>query len=315
MGGVFETGDLEVTGQLLGGAYPGMRVTALGEKGGIRMTRLMAGPVRLDHDTFAMSLDLQGGSLGVLAFGHVISGRVSWASGGGERHFGPGDTFLLAQPEHPYTARIEDGDFELALLPADLPSQVAGAWPGSRTRPVRFTGYEPISVPAARLWNSTYGYVRDTVLAAPDTAMHRLVAAAAARLLVAVTLSTFPNTALTDPAIEDRPDAHPATVRRAVAFIDENAHASITIADVAAASFVSTRAVQLAFRQHLDTTPLQYLRRVRLDHARLDLLAADPVSVTVTEVAYRWGFPSPSRFSSYYRQAYGISPGQTLHQG
>ena len=135
-----------------------------------------------------------------------------------------------------------------------------------------------------------------------------------ARLLAATVLTAFPNTALTDPAIEDRRDAHPATLRRAVAFIDEHAHTDVTTADIAAAAHVTIRAVQLAFRRHLDTTPTEYLRRVRLDHAHHDLLAADPTRDSVTATAYRWGFPSPSRFAAYYRAAYGVPPGETLRR-
>ena len=69
--------------------------------------------------------------------------------------------------------------------------------------------------------------------------------------------------------------------------------------------------MQLAFRRHLDTTPLGYLRRVRLDYAHRQLAAADPRYESVTAVAYRWGFSS-SRFAAYYRQAYGVLPSQTL---
>jgi AraC-like DNA-binding protein len=74
------------------------------------------------------------------------------------------------------------------------------------------------------------------------------------------------------------------------------------------------RAVQLAFRRHMDTTPMTYLRRVRLDHAHRELMAADPAEQTVTGIAYRWGFPSPSRFATYYRDVYGVLPGRTLRQ-
>ena len=57
-------------------------------------------------------------------------------------------------------------------------------------------------------------------------------------------------------------------------------------ADIVAAH-VTIRAVQLAFRRHLDTTPADYLRRVRLDRARHDLIAADPARDSITAVAYR----------------------------
>jgi AraC-like DNA-binding protein len=103
------------------------------------------------------------------------------------------------------------------------------------------------------------------------------------------------------------------SLRRATAFIEANPDRDITVADVAAAAHVTIRAVQLAFRRHLDTTPMAYLRQVRLDHAHRQLQAANPGRESVTAVAYRWGFASPSRFTAYYRQAYGVLPSRTLN--
>jgi len=154
------------------------------------------------------------------------------------------------------------------------------------------------------------------IMSDPETAAAPLVVASATQLLAAVTLATFPNTALTDPTIEDRHDAHPATLRRAMTFIEENAHRDIAVIDIAAAAFVTVRAVQLAFQRHLGVTPLEYMRRVRLDHAHQDLKRASPgEGLTVTAVAYRWGFRSSSRFAAAYRAAYGVSPSRTLRQG
>jgi AraC-like DNA-binding protein len=45
-----------------------------------------------------------------------------------------------------------------------------------------------------------------------------------------------------------------------------------------------------------------------------ELIGADPARDSVTAVAYRWGFPSPSRFAAYYRAAYGVPPGDTLRR-
>jgi transcriptional regulator GlxA family with amidase domain len=123
---------------------------------------------------------------------------------------------------------------------------------------------------------------------------------------------TAPGSTLTGLAAQDRFDSSPATLRRAVAFIDEHADRHLTVADIAAASFVTVRAVQLAFRRHLDVTPMAYLRRVRLRRAHLDLLAADPARESVIAVAYRWKFSSASRFTAYYRSTYGVLPSHTL---
>jgi AraC-like DNA-binding protein len=54
---------------------------------------------------------------------------------------------------------------------------------------------------------------------------------------------------------------------------------------------------------------------VRLDGAHRELLGAVVGGgLTVTEVAYRWGFSSPSRFAERYRAAYGMSPSETLRR-
>ncbi|GAA0479118.1 hypothetical protein Ade02nite_40130 [Paractinoplanes deccanensis] len=85
------------------------------------------------------------------------------------------------------------------------------------------------------------------------------------------------------------------------------------MADIAAAAGTTGRAVQTAFRRHRDTTPMAYLRQVRLDGAHRDLRAADPTTgATVTAIAARWGFRGTARFTSLYRQRYGTSPQHTL---
>jgi AraC-like DNA-binding protein len=96
-------------------------------------------------------------------------------------------------------------------------------------------------------------------------------------------------------------------VRRAIAFIEQHPDADISVADIAAAAAnVSIRAVQFAFRRHLDTTPMDYLRTVRLDRAHHDLLTTNPsLGDTVTA---RWGFHHHSRFAARYRHAYGVTP-------
>ncbi len=104
----------------------------------------------------------------------------------------------------------------------------------------------------------------------------------------------------------------PPILRNAVAFIQENADADIGLEDIAAAVNVSPRSVQYAFRRNLGTTPLEYLRRVRLDRAHRDLKAADPANDTVTAIAGRWGFSHAGRFSLAYKAAFGTAPSDTL---
>lgn len=79
------------------------------------------------------------------------------------------------------------------------------------------------------------------------------------------------------------------------------------------AAHVTVRAVQLAFRRHLDTTPMAYLRRVRLETLPPATPGCHPDDgTTVTAVAARWGFASPSQFAGRYRRTYGQLPSHTL---
>jgi transcriptional regulator GlxA family with amidase domain len=111
----------------------------------------------------------------------------------------------------------------------------------------------------------------------------------------------------------DLGDVNSETLRRAIAYIHEHAHEEVTATSIARAACVTTRAVQLAFRRYLNTTPSAYLRQVRLDHAHRDLLSASKgEDGTVTQIASRWGFNHQGRFAAYYRQMYGQNPRQTL---
>jgi AraC-like DNA-binding protein len=311
----FETTDPELAVHLLcGGSGHGMRITPRGRPGRIRADQVTLSPaVCLQQLSCACALDLQAEPFGVLLLAHVRAGRLGYRSVGSERRYGAGDVCFAAQHDQPNTARYADLNMAVTVIAPELLGQAAGTAPGRSPQPVRLIGYQPVSAGAARYWKATWSHVRYQVLGVPEAARQPLLIAAAERLIVASVLAAFPNNALTDPTIEDRHDAHPATLRRAAAFIEENAHRAITIADIAAAANVTVRAVQLAFRRHLDTTPLAYLRRVRLEHAHRDLLAADPAHETVTAVAYRWGFPSTSRLAAQYRLAYGVPPSRTLH--
>ena len=128
-------------------------------------------------------------------------------------------------------------------------------------------------------------------------------------------IETFPNPALdalADGGHYDRGHVTPRTVRRAVDFIEEHAGDDIGLSDIAAASGIGARGLQLAFRRYTDATPLEYLRRVRLQRAHRDLQEAEPAGETVGAIAHRWGFPHHGNFSALYLRTYGRSPSMTL---
>ncbi|MFF7292452.1 helix-turn-helix transcriptional regulator [Microbacterium sp. NPDC008134] len=171
---------------------------------------------------------------------------------------------------------------------------------------LRSTGLMPRDAASGRHWERTVEYLEDAVADLPPDGILR---AELERHALAVTLSSFPTTVHESMSRTAQRGAAPAAVRRALAFIDENAHRAITIDDVAVAAFISTRGLQYAFRRALDATPAEYLRRARLAGAHRELVDGTTDSIAV--VARRWGFSHPSRFAASYRREFGQAPSAT----
>lgn len=107
--------------------------------------------------------------------------------------------------------------------------------------------------------------------------------------------------------------AAPRAIRAAVEIIEENAHLPLTLSSIAARSCVGVRSLQQGFQRHLGTSPMAYLREVRLRRAHQTLLESDPSTTTVTSVAHRWGFNHLGRFAAAHAGRYGEMPAETLH--
>lgn len=171
---------------------------------------------------------------------------------------------------------------------------------------LRATDLVPRSRADARRWAHMIDYL-DAVASEGD--VDGIVGAELERHALMVTLATFPSTFDPETLRPAQRSGAPVTVRRALAFIEENAHRPITVDDVAAAAFISTRGLQYAFRRAMDTTPADVLRQARLHGAHRELAAG--TSDSIADLARRWGFSHPSRFAAKYRAAFGVLPSET----
>jgi AraC-like DNA-binding protein len=104
----------------------------------------------------------------------------------------------------------------------------------------------------------------------------------------------------------------PDYVRRAIAYLRAHLDQPLTLERIAAHCGVSTRTLQLGFRKSKNTTPMEYLRLLRLHGARADLQRARPEKGRVSAIALRHGFTHLSLFSREYRREFGELPSQTL---
>jgi AraC-like DNA-binding protein len=108
-----------------------------------------------------------------------------------------------------------------------------------------------------------------------------------------------------------RPCAPPAPrhVRKVEAYVFEHAGESLSTKLLAAHANVSVRALFNGFRTFRNMTPVEFVRGVRLDRAREDLLAG---SDTVSVISKKWGFCHLGNFAVHYRKRFGESPVETL---
>ncbi|WP_055558143.1 helix-turn-helix transcriptional regulator [Streptomyces sp. NBRC 110028] len=310
----FDSDDIERTEEFLSHAYAKMNIgNGTPESSRARISRSAIESLSIDELDLDFDMSYAVTPLGRICLCLVHEGTIQQHTFQGvEDAFGPGDVVSFAPPELPYAGRICSARYNITMLDSALLTQVAANADTAGSDPVRLTGHRPHSPAAALRLRETIVYVRDHVLADPAVAEQPLVASTAAQHLAASVLATFPHSA-TERTTSDSRDAHPAMLRRALAYIDDHADGPLTVADIASAARVTVRALQYAFRRHLGTTPLAHLRQVRLSRAHHDLLNAEPEGdATVTEIAARWGFWHPGRFAALYRQTYGRSPRQTL---
>ncbi|MEV6072454.1 AraC family transcriptional regulator [Nocardia sp. NPDC052001] len=212
----------------------------------------------------------------------------------------------------PIIADCDSHDVNLLHIPHTLLTELA-ALSGIEPTAFQFTSLEPRDARSERFWGRLFDLTHHELTDPGSPVLTELVVQNLTRTLAAAALAVFPNTTM-DLHLQPGPGAVPSSaVQRAVDYIHANPARPITVADLATQAGSSVRALQNAFRVQHDMTPLEYLRRVRLERARADLLAAEPSDgYTVALIAARWGFTNPGRFAQLYKQTYGNSPKHEL---
>lgn len=86
---------------------------------------------------------------------------------------------------------------------------------------------------------------------------------------------------------------------------------SATVTDLAAACGLSERYFAKLFREQTGTSVSEYIRAHRVSRAKTLLRDTD---LPLKEIAYRLGYSNAANFSSFFRTATGITPGQFRKQ-
>ena len=93
--------------------------------------------------------------------------------------------------------------------------------------------------------------------------------------------------------------------RQALQSLQENYQKRTVIDDAIAASGLSRRNLERAFRQHLGRSLSDQLALLRLSRARGLLLQT---TLTAADIAAQAGFNTPQYFSNTFHKAFGVTP-------
>jgi AraC family transcriptional regulator len=94
-------------------------------------------------------------------------------------------------------------------------------------------------------------------------------------------------------------------LRRAIEFMHDNYGRDLSLAEIAAAAYVSEYHFARLFRRLTGESAHSYLAMIRVDQARRLLANSD---LSIADVGRRVGYPAPSHFSRVFRAATGMSP-------
>jgi AraC family ethanolamine operon transcriptional activator len=112
--------------------------------------------------------------------------------------------------------------------------------------------------------------------------------------------------------LQPSPESRRRALRRAEEFMDAHARERISLSDLCRASESCERTLRQAFRECYGTSPMAFLKKLRLQGLRQDLRDSSPHATTVLQLALRWGFWHMGHLGRDYRSLFGETPSETL---
>lgn len=106
----------------------------------------------------------------------------------------------------------------------------------------------------------------------------------------------------------------PHHIKKAQAYILENAQEALTPQDIAKETCVSLRSIYAGFQTYLHCTPMTYVKNVKLDKINEELKHCNATTTSISEVVSKYGISSLGNFSASYRKRFGELPRDTLRR-
>jgi AraC-like DNA-binding protein len=241
-----------------------------------------------------------------------VGGRVTMRAGLGQPVYGTKWAAGVFMPGRPVELDCGERFAQLSLMipREELQLEVENLLGEELARPLEFNAELDLTAPGAQMMMQVLRLIDEASYQPDGPLVHPLATQRLEQVLLHSLLFAQPHNhsaALAGPW--PPPGARP--VSQAVELLRGSPEHPWTVAELAAEVSLSVRSLQEGFRRTLDTTPTAYLRQLRLEKVREELTTADPGTVSVTEVATRWGFIHLGRFAAAYRQKFAELPSET----
>lgn len=103
-------------------------------------------------------------------------------------------------------------------------------------------------------------------------------------------------------------------VRQAIEYDDSHRSYACSVPAICGELACSRRSLELAFNETVNTSPLQFCTRRRLNAMYKELIRSDPNMTTVTEIALSVGFTEMGRCATRFKQLFNSTPSEILRQ-
>lgn len=280
----------------------------------VQVRAALCGHIGLSTFRFGTKIDIRPqGLAGAILVTTAVRGRAGMAHG--DRMFGaaPGATFIAQEEDHPTFLYQPDTEvlklrFERSRV-EELCVKVYDWLPGT---PLKFDA--SMSLPhAATRWAALLRYVVSRVNAPAEMQPNVFETASMEELLMLTLLSIQPHNCHARYGAKLR-SVSPRQYRLAVDYINQHLKADITLPDIAEAAGCSMRSLARAFQHASDTSPMQYVQRLRLQRIKAELIQARSGERTIADIAYHWGCRHLGEFNRKYRECFGETPSETRHR-
>lgn len=311
---LFQSSDLDETRQIVSGLYCDHRLDQTQGGGSLayRQAYCRLGDLGFSRMEYGADVRVEPGRLGDFYLIQVPLSGVDHMTADGVRICSdPGHASIHAPGSGLGMHWSEDcRKFVVRIERAALERHAAALSGHDMSRTLAFRPVLDLQDAGVRSWVSTAQHVLDQIDGNPRLADEALVRVQFEQLLMTTLLSWLPGN-FAQLSQSERRTVLPRHVKAAEEYMRAHPEQALTVESLAQEVGVSGRTLFEGFRKFLGVSPMRYLRDLRMDCARRDLL--DPAKPrSVTAIATHWGFYQLGRFACEYRRRFDEQPHETM---